>query len=154
MRACKHGLSRTPEYAAWAAMRHRCEVPTSQAYRNYGGRGIVVCQEWSDVRRFVADMGPRPSRSHTLDREDNDGPYCKSNCRWATVKDQNANRSISRRLEAFGETKSVADWCSQFGIKYTTLLARIERWGWSVEKSLQTPTGSIIKTRNELGQYQ
>jgi hypothetical protein len=92
----RHGESAalmTPEYRAWRSMRQRCGSPTHDAYANYGGRGIFVCDRWeASFEAFLADMGRRPSPSHSLDREDNDGPYSPGNCRWATQSQQNGNR--------------------------------------------------------------
>ena len=155
MRACKHGLSRTPEYAAWVAMRHRCLSPLSQSYLRYGGRGITVCPEWLDVRVFVRDMGPRPSPAHSLERVDNDGPYGPGNCVWELRKRQNDNRSVSRRLTYEGETKTLSEWAEQAGIKYTTLLRRLDDWGWTAEKALHTSVteNRARRGRNERGQY-
>lgn len=154
-RGVKHGLARTTEYQVWAAMRHRCLNPKSKAYPNYGGRGITICDRWLDVGNFVADMGPKPSPDHSIDRIDNDGPYCKENCRWATTKVQNDNRSISRSVTYKGVTKSVYDWSLETGIKYTTIIRRLDDWMWSVERTLtQTPKSTKeARTRNLKGQY-
>lgn len=73
-------------------MRQRCLNPTNKAYPNYGGRGITICERWDTFANFAEDMSPRPSPKHTLDRRDNDGPYCKENCRWATPKEQESNK--------------------------------------------------------------
>lgn len=89
----KHRDINSPEYAAWANMRDRCRNPNNHAYKNYGGRGIKVCKRWDKYENFLSDMGRRPSSKHSLDRyPDNDGDYKKSNCRWATVKEQGNNR--------------------------------------------------------------
>lgn len=81
----------TTEYTTWASMIQRCTNPNDQAWKNYGGRGIKVCDRWKSFENFLADMGRRPS-GLTIDRVDNDGNYEPGNCRWATTKEQRANR--------------------------------------------------------------
>jgi hypothetical protein len=83
----------TPEYRAWRGMKTRCMNPKKQHYERYGGRGITVCERWiSNYEFFLADMGRKPSPKHSLDRINNNGNYEPSNCRWATKKEQIANR--------------------------------------------------------------
>lgn len=88
----KHGLSNTPEYTTWEGMLSRCYNKKSVKYMYYGGRGITICDRWKEnFPSFLEDMGNKPSKSHTLDRIDNDGNYEKSNCRWVTMTHQNRN---------------------------------------------------------------
>lgn len=79
----------------------RCYNPKSSDFQNYGGRGIEVCKRWRlSFEDFIADMGPRPSPDHSIDRINPDGNYQPSNCRWATAKEQMNNRRISKRKKA------------------------------------------------------
>lgn len=88
-----HGLSKSPEYRAWADMRQRCSNPKSTRFSRYGGRGISVCKSWDSFEVFYFDMGDRPTPDHSIDRINNDLGYFKENCRWATRSQQQKNRS-------------------------------------------------------------
>lgn len=133
-----HGMRDSSEYCVWGGMLSRCTNPSTANYSGYGGRGITVCPEWKSFEQFYADMGPRPSPKHSLDRIDNNGPYCKENCRWATIKEQCNNRRSSRMLTHNGEARTVSQWSEKLELNLSTLTSRL-RLGWSDEKAITTP---------------
>lgn len=135
----QHGLSRTPEYTAWIRMRRACYDKGNASYDDYGGRGIAVCDRWlNSFENFLADMGPRPSAEHSVDRMKNDLGYSPDNCRWATRSEQARNRRSSKMLEYNGETKTMADWAESFDIPYRLMKTRV-RHGWPMEKIATQP---------------
>lgn len=135
-----HGHSRTgnPSYYAWLALRARCSNKKHASYPDYGGRGITVCERWRKFENFYIDMGPRPSRLHSIDRIDNDGPYAPTNCRWATHVEQNDNRRSTVFFELNGVRLSAREWAVRLGIRRRSLIMRRDM-GWSDEKALTTP---------------
>ncbi len=96
VRRYKHGTVKTSEYRAWDAMLRRCLNPDHPYWKDYGDRGITVCTRWIEsFENFLTDMGPKPTRRHSLDRKDNELGYSPENCRWSTSNEQCRNR---RRL--------------------------------------------------------
>lgn len=119
----------------WKSMIQRCHNPRNPSYHRYGGRGILVCDRWrQSFAAFVADVGPRPAGA-TLDRIDNDRGYEPGNVRWATRREQSANRFDSISLTHAGETLNLAEWSRRTRIDHGTIYARI-RNGWSVARAL------------------
>lgn len=130
----KHGMSGTQIFHVHRSMMDRCYMQTSHAYKNYGGRGITVCERWHDFENFYADMGDKP-KGMTLERMDNDGPYSPDNVRWASYKDQANNRRSNVVLEFEGKKQTMQQWCDDLGLKIGTVWARLNR-GWSVDRAL------------------
>jgi hypothetical protein len=136
-----HGLSKAPEYRIWSGMISRCTNEKSDGFKYWGGRGIAVCDRWRDFANFMADMGPRPSRGHSLDRyPDQDGNYEPGNVRWATRKQQARNTSRNRMITRDGRTLSVPDWAEEVSIPYQTINQRLAA-GWTIEDALAIPYG-------------
>jgi len=136
-----HGLVYTRTYRIWAGMKARCYFPAAKDFPYYGGRGIVVCHAWrSSFAVFLADMGECPG-DQTLDRIDNDGPYCPFNCRYASRTDQ-ANNCRTNHIVTFnGISLTLAQWSRSTGIPYTALIQRINRLGWSLDRAFTQPNG-------------
>jgi hypothetical protein len=134
-----HGQAKTAVYRAWGHILNRCMNPKNQAYPRYGARGITVCERWFSFENFFADMGPKPSPQHSIDRIDNDGPYSPENCRWATWIEQQNNRRGTRPLTFNGATHTVADWVRITGLSRRCIDERLKR-GWSVERTLSQPS--------------
>lgn len=122
----KHGKSYTPEYAAWRQMHTRCYNPNFIDWKHYGGRGIEVCERWKgNFEAFFADMGPRPSPNHSLDRRNIDGNYDAINCRWATATQQARNTSRTRWVTYLGRRISLAEACELSGVPYKQAQERL-----------------------------
>lgn len=146
----KHGCNtitngKSPEYQIWSAMITRCSKNKSISKPRYDGRGIAVCDRWRDFKNFLLDMGKRPSDKHSIDRIDNDDNYEPSNCRWATLQEQQRNRGNNRLLEYQGRICTVTEWGERLAISRNLIGSRLFR-GWSVEKALSTP---IMKRKEE-----
>lgn len=136
-RSTKHGMSNTPTWNSWSAMRKRCLNRNDKDYKRYGSKGITICAEWDSFDIFFRDMGNRPE-GKTLDRIDTLGNYGPSNCRWATATEQANNRTTTNILTFIGTTHAVAEWARILEVKEDTLANRV-RHGWSTEQVLTTP---------------
>ena len=130
-----HGMRMSPEYRVWQSMRYRCG---SSDDKNYGGRGISVCERWNNFSTFLADMGSRPSLKHSIDRINVNGNYEPDNCRWAVSKVQGRNKRTNHLLSVNGVTATLAEWSERSGIHKQTIRQRIIR-GWGHERAVSTP---------------
>lgn len=145
-----HGMSKKGErlYRIWCGMKERCYLKTFKHYKNYGGRGITVCDDWrNDFMTFYNwAMANGYSDDLTLDRKDNDGNYCPENCRWITQKEQSYNKRCNILITYKGETKNILEWSKKIGIS-TKLLRERKYNGWNDEECIETPFGETRKSR-------
>lgn len=125
-----HGMSRTgcAEYRAWSTMNARCAAKQGNDFRNYAQRGIEVCPRWHSFENFLADMGQRPSKQHSLDRINNDLGYSPENCRWATPIEQATNRRTNVLVPFGGQDICLQEAARMIGIHSTTLADRMKKW--------------------------
>lgn len=130
-------------YGIWCKMKQRCLEPDSDRYKDYGGRGITVAQEWINNFDTFADWAKDNGYVDglTIDRIDNDGNYCPGNCRWLTRREQNRNKRTNKMVTYMGETKPLIVWCEELGLKYDPIHNRIDK-GWDVELAFKTPLAS------------
>lgn len=139
-----HGGSNERLYFVWQGMKNRCTNPNFLEYKNYGGRGIKVCEEWLDYesfKKFMLEKGYDPSApfgEYTIERIDVNGNYEPNNCTIASQKEQVHNMTSNHNLTYKGETKCLSEWAREIGINATTLLNRLQR-GMSVEEAIETP---------------
>lgn len=129
---------RTPLQNRWKGMKDRCNNPNHISYKNYGGRGIKVCEEWQSFDAFKTwAIKSGYKRELTLDRIDVNGNYEPSNCRWVSRKVQAVNRRNNRIISVDGEAKTLSEWAEESGICQTTIRGRIE-YGWDVEQAVKS----------------
>jgi hypothetical protein len=141
----------SPEFMAWGSLRARCENPHSRSYKDYGARGIKVCERWATFENFLADMGPRPSPAYSIDRRDNNGNYEPGNCHWTTRVAQSNNRRSSRFLTINGETKTYAEWERHADLPPGRVFTRL-KMGWKPEEVLQPSVrGTGKRSRQSIG---
>jgi hypothetical protein len=122
----------------WRGIINRCTDHRRPGYKNYGGRGISICERWMTFENFLEDMGKRPSVKHSVDRRDNDGWYCPENCYWATRAQQSRNTRRTRFLEFNGKRQCMTDWAHELGVNPALLATRLNLLKWPVEKALTT----------------
>jgi len=138
----RHGAAKgwpakaAPEYRVWLHIRQRCRNPTDAAYSYYGERGITFSEAWEEYPAFLADVGPRPSDKHTIERIDNDKGYEPGNVTWVTRKQQARNRRSSLIYTWKGEDMCLAELCEREGVPYQLTWERIKKRGRSLEEAV------------------
>jgi len=125
-------------YMSWNNIKTRCTNPNSSEYKRYGARGITMCEKWTTFSGFLEDMQSSYKDGLSIDRIDNNGNYCKENCKWSTPKEQANNRRSNRIITFKNKTKTLAEWTEFLGMKRTTIANRIDYCGWSIERALST----------------
>lgn len=134
-----HGAAGSPEYNSWVGARLRCHNEKDKNYNNYGGRGISLCDRWrNSFSAFLEDMGERPLGT-TLDRIDVNGNYEKSNCRWASTKQQGRNMRKTIWITIGDRTLSVPEWSEISGIPEPVIRQRYRNRGWAGELAVFHP---------------
>lgn len=134
-----HHETKTRLHKIWEGMHSRCENPNHKHYASYGGRGITVCDEWSEYvpfRDWAIKAGYR--NNLTIDRIDVDGNYSPENCRWATIREQQNNKRSNHLICLDGVSHTIGEWSEMLGIRKTTLRMRLAS-GWDERKALLTP---------------
>lgn len=132
-----HGKSSTKSHAVWRRMRQRCTNPRDVGYKDYGGRGIVICDRWDSFESFYLDMGD-PPEGMTIDRIDVNGNYEPGNCRWADDAEQSNNRRCVTKIEKFGRKQTISEWSKELGLSRSTIVRRMEH-GWPMDRVLDPP---------------
>ena len=141
----KHGDSKTRLYKIWIGMKKRCYNKNSARYPDYGGRGIIVCDEWHHWETFKNwSIKHGYTDTSSIERIDFNGNYEPSNCMWIPIEEQSKNRRNCHLITYDGKTMNLTDWAKEIGVKRACLASRIQR-GWSEEKALATP----VETNNK-----
>lgn len=146
-----HGFSYHPLFHVYEGIKDRCYNPKSKHYKNYGGRGIKICDLWLSNKevffKWAIDNGW--IKGLELDREDNNGDYSPFNCRFISKTLNQRNKRNNRIINYKGQKKTLSEWCIDFGLKYTIILKRILR-GWSIELAFETPYNKRLPNADRL----
>ena len=135
----KHGKSGTRLYRIWKGMRNRCYNPNVRAYKDYGGRGIQVCEEWQHYAAFQEwALSNGYEDNLTIERIDCNGMYERENCKWVALSDQGKNTRKNRYIEHDGKVMTLAEWSRELGGGPNLVTTRLQR-GWSEEDAVSTP---------------
>lgn len=144
----KHNLKNTRLYYIWSCMKQRCYNENHKQYKDYGQRGIKICNEWHEFINFYNWAINNDYQDNlTIDRINNNGNYEPDNCRWVNMKIQSNNRRSNHIIEYKNETHTLKEWCDILKLNYKTIQTRINSLKWNVKKAFETPTN--IKYRNK-----
>ncbi len=147
-----HGMRWTPEYQAWLGMKQRCTNHKKREYKNYGGRGIKVCQDWlNSFQSFFDHIGLRPTEKHSIDRIDVNGNYEPGNIRWATQQEQIDNTTVVRMVTIGDKCQSIAAWGREMGLSLGQIQSRESR-GWGINEAILTPSIKGQKVKKHVPQ--
>ena len=142
-----HGKTNSHLYSIWRGMRDRIFNKNARCYKDYGGRGIEICEEWLNFENFYEwSINNGYQDGLTIERKDVNGNYCPENCKWATMKEQANNRRTNHFIEFNGKNQSMSYWAKEINIPYQTLKSRINSMGWEIERALTAP---VNKKRGE-----
>lgn len=140
-----HGMTRTRTYNSWSSMYNRCVNTRCRSYKKYGAVGLTLCEKWETFEGFLEDMGLRPPGC-SIDRVDNTKGYFKENCRWATPREQSANRTVTLVITYLGRSQPLTAWCRELGIPYGRTWRRL-RTGRSPEDVFTAPSTRGLNRR-------
>lgn len=149
-------MSKSSLYNIWNGMKFRCTNKNSGSYKNYGQRGISVCEEWFNNPQSFIEWALKNGYKEglTIDRIDNEKDYCPENCRWISKGEQAKNRRMNYCIEYKGETKTLWELCEELNLNYNLVHNRIKKLGWSLEKAINTPVNKNkrnMKAREKYG---
>lgn len=142
------GHNKTIEYNSWVSMRQRCLNPNNPAYKDYGGRGIKICDRWNKYENFLADMGRKPDSSYSIERVENNKGYSPENCKWATMEEQCNNRRSNTLITFNGKTATLAMWSKESGTPVERIIKRIST-GWNIKDALFKPVRKMTKGQHK-----
>lgn len=144
-----HNMSHTVLYRKWASIKRRCYTPSVRDYKNYGERGIKMCDDWKNsFEAFMLwSIQSGYSDGLTIERKDMNGDYCPENCTWIPFQEQQKNRRFCRFITYKGETKTLTDWCKALNLPYKQIHNRMFKLGWSFERAVSEPVH--IEKRNK-----
>lgn len=144
-RSVTHDLSQSPEYKIYQAIIQRCTNPKNKSYKDYGGRGILLCDRWRQgFENFISDVGRRPTKSHLLDRRNNNGHYEPGNVHWTSRIRQGRNKRNNVLITHDEKNLPMSEWAEIKGIPYGTLWARLNYLRWSISDAIETPVQTVI----------